>query len=165
VHQCWVLGIGRPLNGLAAGEYLMPIFDDKGAVSGYQRPLAADKMALLKKDEHIGRMLGVWTGRIVEENAADGFNMELLNTLKEIHTKHKLAGRDSEFVNLADPELKDPVYKDAWNTMGWKMKEDAAVVFGRADYFPVRRDMIDDCQPRLLCSSSGKPHSIELPIP
>jgi len=136
--------IGRPLNGLAAGEYLMPIFDDKGAVSGYQRPLAADKMALLKKDEHIGRMLGVWTGRIVEENAADGFNMELLNTLKEIHTKHKLAGRDSEFVNLADPELKDPVYKDAWNTMGWKMKEDAAEVFGRADYFPVRRDMIDD---------------------
>lgn len=144
MHQCWVLGIGRPLNGLAAGEYLMPIFDDKGAVSGYQRPLAADKMALLKKDEHIGRMLGVWTGRIVEENAADGFNMELLNTLKEIHTKHKLAGRDSEFVNLADPELKDPVYKDAWNTMGWKMKEDAAAVFGRADYFPVRRDMIDD---------------------
>ncbi|MBB1498930.1 hypothetical protein [Paracoccus sp. MC1862] len=47
-------------DGLPAGDYLLPIFDEKMAVVGYERPLDPARVEKLPKDEHLGRMLGVW---------------------------------------------------------------------------------------------------------
>jgi hypothetical protein len=51
----------------------------------------------------LGRMLGSWMGRIVEEGEANKFNRTLINTLKEIYDKDVAAGRKYEYTPA--PEL------------------------------------------------------------
>ena len=122
--------------------------DAAGSIVAYNRPMAPDKLAGLARDTHLGRMLGVWSGRILEETLADEYNKTLVQALKTIHDEQTgpkaTKNRSDEFVNVADPENIDPVVRDAWNTMGWQIKQDAAEIFGRADYMPIRRDMIND---------------------
>jgi len=67
-----------------------------------------------------------------------------VETLKEIYEADVKAGRAGEYVNAADRDLEDGVVKDAWNTLGRKIKADAEEVFGRSDWLPVRRDMLND---------------------
>lgn len=130
-------------NSLPAGEYLMPVFNADGDVVAYERPMDPDKTQGHQRDTHLGRMLGVWAGRILEENAAEDFNTELVQTLKKIYDDQK-DGREDEFVNIADPKIKDPVIRDAWDTLGFKIKQDAAEIFGQDNFVPVRRDMVND---------------------
>lgn len=130
-------------DGLAAGEYLLPVFDEKGEVVAYERAMDPARMEMLPKDEHLGRMLGVWAGRIAEETASDEANSQLVATLKEIWERGEAEGEAGQFVNIADPELEDAVIRDAWNTLGWRIKQEVAEAFG-PDTFMVRRDMVDD---------------------
>lgn len=131
------------MDGIVAGEYLMPILNSQGKVVAYERAMDPEKLNALPKDTHLGRMLGIWAGRILEENAADEFNSTLVKTLKDIYDQAVTDGREDEFVNLADPKLKDQVAKDAWNGLGWRIKEEIRETFG-SDFFPVRQDMRDD---------------------
>lgn len=133
----------RNQDGLVAGEYLMPIYDADGKVYAYERPVAPERLVGLNQDMNLARMLGVWAGRIAEELAADDMNRALVKTLKRIHDAEGV-DRAEEYVNIADPDNEDPIIRDAWATMGWKIKRDAAEVFGEKDYFPVRRDMVND---------------------
>jgi hypothetical protein len=50
-------------NDLAAGNHLLPIFNADGKIVGYQRPMAPEHLSRLNRDTHLGRMLGVWSGR------------------------------------------------------------------------------------------------------
>jgi len=122
--------------------------DAAGSIVAYNRPMAPEKLAGLARDTHLGRMLGVWSGRILEETLADEYNKTLVQALKTIHDEQTgpmaAKNRSDEFVNVADPKNTDPVVRDAWNTMGWQIKQDAAEIFGRADYMPIRKDMIND---------------------
>ncbi len=133
-------------DNLKPGAYLMPVFDKDGELSAYERPMPSEELSAVPVDDHMGRMLGVWSGRILEEHVADEFNTELIEVLKTIHEKETEGKTDKEagFINLADPYLDNPVIKDAWGTMGWKLKKDAAEIFGESNYFPVRGDMVDD---------------------
>lgn len=88
--------------------------------------------------------MGVWAGRILEETVSDEANTELVKTIKAIWDDAVAKGETDQFVNVADPKIKDPVYKDAWDTLGWRIKAEAEEAFGARDSFMVRRDMIDD---------------------
>ena len=46
--------------------------------------------------------------------------------------------------NVADKKHSDRIIRDAWGTLGWQIKQDAADVFGQPDFLPIRKDMIDD---------------------
>lgn len=119
------------LDGLPPGEMLMPLLDENGDVVSYERSMDPKKLEGVKKDQHLGRMLGVWAGRILEEEAAHEFNATLVNTLKEIHDKAVKDGTDKgEFVNVADKDHPDPVVRDAWNALGWRIKAEAEKAFG-----------------------------------
>ncbi len=137
-------GSSGALDRLAPGEYLMPIFDGEGTVVAYQRAMDPEKTDKVQSDDHLGRMLGVWMGRILEENMADETNLELVKTLREIYGKALAKGDTSGFINIADPKLKDPVIKDAWDILGWRIKQDVAEAFGSPQEFWVRKDMVDD---------------------
>lgn len=78
---------------MAAGEYLLPIFDEKGKVVAYERAMDPARLEMLPRDEHLGRMLGVCAGRIAEETASDEANSQLVATLKEIWEKGQKAAR------------------------------------------------------------------------
>ena len=88
-------------------------------------------------------MLGVWAGRIIEERESNKYNRDLVEVLKEIHD-NRAPDTDNQFVNIADKLTKDPIIRDAWKTLGWQIKQDAAEIFGEENYFPVRRDMLDN---------------------
>lgn len=84
-------------------------------------------------------MLGVQSGRILEEELSNEFNKTLLKEMRRRYLADKKAGRLDEYVNLAQSD--DPVHKDTWKTLGHGIKEEAANTFGRPNFFPVRRDM------------------------
>lgn len=129
-------------NGSVQDESLMPVFDALGNITAYERALDPAKMAGLQRDTHLGRMLGVWAGRITEETVAEQFNRDLLDTLKKIYDAQRTE-RGAEFVNVADPKQGDATIKDAWDTLGWRIKKDAEAIFGK-DFLPVRADMVND---------------------
>lgn len=130
-------------DGLKPDTYLQPIFNELNEVVSYERPISPALLKGLDKDTHLGRMLGVWVGRILEEEAADKANDSVVKVTKEIwdNLKGKQAG---DFINVADPKNKDPVVRDAWKTFGWQVKQEAEAVFGAPDTFWVRKEMVND---------------------
>lgn len=132
------------LDGIPAGEHLIPVFDGEGNVVAYDRPLMKDKTMGLQKDTHLGRMLGVWSGRLLEEEAAHEFNRTLVETLYEVYEKDFAEGRAGEYINVADRSIKNPVIRDAWATMGTRIKDDATEIFGQENFLPVRRELVND---------------------
>ncbi len=110
--------------------------DADGKVIGFELPMDPDHLQGLNRNRHLGRMLGSWMGRIVEEGEANKFNVTLIDTLKEIYDKDVAAGRKDEYVNVADKGNPDAVSRDAWNALGHQIKEDAAEVFGEKDFLP-----------------------------
>tara|TARA_R110002051_G_scaffold265548_1_gene325422 strand:- start:11886 stop:13376 length:1491 start_codon:yes stop_codon:yes gene_type:complete len=141
--QASVAPVGS-LDGIPAGEHLIPVFDGEGNVVAYDRPLARDKTMGLQKDTHLGRMLGVWSGRLLEEEAAHEFNRTLIETLHEVYEKDFADGRAGEYINVADKKQADPIIRDAWATMGTRIKDDATEIFGQENFLPVRRELVND---------------------
>ena len=132
-------GMGKVRNNLKQNEALQPIFDAEGRVVAYERSMDQEQLAQLATDEHMGRMLGVQSGRILEEDLSNQFNKALLRELRRRYRADKDAGKLNQYFNLAYSE--DPVHVDAWATLGHGIKEDAEKIFGQANFFPIRRDM------------------------
>ena len=90
-------------------------------------------------------MLGAWAGRQVEEMAAQMFNEVLVDQLVNRWTADKAGELDAEemYVDLADPDLDDPVLRDIWSMVPREARLYAAGAFGEGKpVFRVRRDML-----------------------
>ena len=124
----------------APGVRMLPILDANNRVVAYERAVDPEQIKGLQRDENLARMLGVWSGRIFEEEAAHAFNTQLVETVKETWEAQKTT-RKGEFINVAQSD--DPVIQDAWNTLGWRLKEQIRHTFG-GDFLPVRKDMLED---------------------
>ena len=133
---------GGSQNALKGGENLLPVFDALGNVVAYERSMDPAKLVGLQRDTHLGRMLGAWTGRIAEESMAEEFNRDLLKVIKKTYYDQAKDPKN-KFVNVADKKNADPLVRDAWNALGWKIKADAAAIFG-PDFLPVRADLVND---------------------
>lgn len=129
-------------NTMRPSEGLLPLYDFLGNVMGYEGSMDQAKLNGLQRDTHLGRMLGVWTGRIAEETVAEQFNTDLLKVIKRTYDDQKQDPK-VRFVNVADKSQSDPIIRDAWNALGWKIKQDAAAIFG-PDFLPVRADLVND---------------------
>ena len=92
----------------------------------------------------MGWVLGNWSGRIVEETLSDRYNKTLVQTLKAQWDEATQEERRTQFTNVADPKHKDAVIRDAWNTMGFGIKDAARDVFNEADTLMVRKDLVND---------------------
>lgn len=125
------------------GEALMPIYNAQGQVSGYERSISAEMSSKLRKNTHLGEMVGAWSGRQAEEQLAEKYNRELIDRLKEVHERDLKNDRGDEFVNLADPALENQLWQDAWNVIPPETKRYISEVFGE-DTFMIRKDMIDN---------------------
>ncbi len=66
----------------------------------------------------------------------------LVDQVWEIWDGGKKDGRASEFVNLADENLKDPIQAEAWKLVPAEMRDYISEKFGDSG-FMIRRDMID----------------------
>lgn len=130
---------GRSTN--SAEGHPVPDFNSQGELVGYSLPFAKEDMARVRKDEHFGRLLGAWNGRIVEEQLSKEQNKESLELLRKQY-EDASATQKRQFVDVATS--KDPVLKDAWDSMGQDIKDEIARMFGKKKFFPVYKDLVND---------------------
>lgn len=131
----------RARNRSTRGTKLIPVFNKKGKVIGYDRQIPAEFSQTLQKDQRIHHMMGVWSGRLFEEQMAGKVNDDLLDSLKSMYDS-RTKTEETSFINVADST--DPVIKDAWESLGKDIKDKAEAVFGEKDFFPVRKDLVED---------------------
>ena len=129
--------------GTNESEALRPIFDAEGNVYAYERLMDPEKLKLLNRNTDISTMMGAWAGRQTEENIAIGFNHVLVQNMKKMYDKDVSDSRSSEYVNIADPEQKDSIYRDTWGVVPVEMRRHIESVFGKNKFY-VRRDMVNN---------------------
>lgn len=126
------------------GHPLMPIFDDDGFISAYERSIDPEMDALLERNTSLTENIGIWRGRQAEEHQAGVFNSRLIARLGDIWSEQS-ATRSSEFVNVFDSKVlkADPVLADAVSLLNRETLDMAKRRFPK-DTFMVRKDMLND---------------------
>jgi len=105
--------------------------------------MAPEQLAKLGRNTHLGEMIGAWAGRQAEEELAQGFNRMLVDRLRDAWEKGRGDGRANEFVDLSDPDLKDPIQREAWKLVPPEMRDYIRQKFGE-DGFMIRKDMVNN---------------------
>lgn len=119
-------------------EALLPVFDDNGNVSGFERGINPDiYKAHMRQDENLAVMLGAWAGRHVEEMLADQYNRQLVDHLSDIWSNRE-KGSEDLFVNLK--KTKDPIYAESYRLIPQGIKNYMDSQFD-GDGPMVRKDM------------------------
>lgn len=121
---------------------LLPVYDEDGAVLYYEKSIDPDILEeFTEPTSNMALMLGSWAGRQVEESLAQEYNDALIDELKDIYDKRDKSVT-SNFVNIADPKIKDQIHKDSWETIPTATKAVIADKFGK-DEFWVRKDLVN----------------------
>jgi len=128
------------VHGVEQKEALLPRYNENGEVIGYERMLDPDQLNVLNVDDHMGRSLGAWAGRVLEEKISQEINRELVRVSKAQYDKDVQAGKGDWYRNVASKDHPDPIIRDAWDVLGFDIKDEAAKVFGEENFFPVRKD-------------------------
>lgn len=128
----------------ATSENLMPIFNDQGKVVAFERGVDPSQLSALNADTHLGRMMGSWHGRQVEEGISGEFNNSLVDKLLDMYNSASKTDKANAYVDLFDPKSygTDPVIRDAISLMTPGTREYIKNAFG--DQFMVRKDMLND---------------------
>lgn len=136
----------RILNEKAT-EPLIPIFNRDGNVVAYERSVDPVQAAALERETHLGKVMGAWAGRQLEEAEAGKVNRTLIDRLHQMYRDDlkKDPRKQAEYVNLFDQKalLKDPVLKDAVSLLGGETLSHIESLFGEKE-FMVRKDMLND---------------------
>lgn len=123
-------------------EPLMPIYNDNGVIEAFERALDPQQTLRLNNDDHFARMMGVWTGRQVEEVKAQYVNEELVSALKDMYDRDLKADPDNEKQYVAVDLDNDKVLGDAVKLLTPETREFIRKTFPEG--FMVRRDMLND---------------------
>lgn len=95
------------------GETLMPVFDEDGAIMGFERSIAPEVAeAFLGRQDNLAVNMGAWAGRQIEEELAYQYNIALVDKLDDLW-QNREPGTDKEFVNLK--KTNDKIYKESFN--------------------------------------------------
>jgi GGDEF domain-containing protein len=129
----------KRLSNEAPGlENLSPVFDHLGNIKAFERSLNPEQTKVLQGEQHLGKMIGEWKGRQVEENWSGKINKELLGHLRDMYAEDNNKDR---YVNLLGEDL-DPVLKDAVSIMPRELKAEAERLFGNGNFF-VRKNLLN----------------------
>lgn len=140
-------------------ETLLPVYDGDSVIY-YERALNPDLVEkYTQPDGNLALQLGVWSGRQVEEKAAQSYNALLIDQLKAVWDNRE-QGSDGLFIDIraeyyawmqwerATKEERrtmrkpDAIYADSWKVIPPQTKAYIAGVFGD-DGFMVRRDQVN----------------------
>ena len=129
---------------------LRPIFDIGGKIVAFERLVDPVQHQAIEQEQNLAKALGIWRGRQVEEGIAMGFNYELMDRLKAMHTESaKRQDWQKDYVNIwHDPkkkgaDAKDAVIYDAYKLIPHEIKLYAEELFGPGQFW-VRAEMLND---------------------
>jgi hypothetical protein len=132
---------GEDTKGLYGRENLSPVYDMDKKVVAFERTLDPKQLDRIAQDQHLGKMIGHWRGRQVEEVQSQKINEEVLNHLSSMWEKDKsVAGANKRYENLY--QSKSPVIQDAMKLLPRDVREGLEERFG-AGNFPVRRNLVN----------------------
>jgi len=121
------------------GDMVIPVKDEKGEDKYYERAIRPDIQSKhMDRRSNVFLSIGAWEGRQVEEKLAEAYNQEVVD---EVFDKAQISDAD-QLTNIADPDLKDPIYRDSWAIIPEGTKRYIESKFGK-DKFMVRNDMIN----------------------
>lgn len=124
---------------------LIPRYNHEGELIALDRGVDPVMMATVKRNDNLAMNIGSWLGRAREIQLAGDMNNLVA---KQVHRMYKeQIAKDPnakrQYINIFDPELKDPVIKDAVSVMSSDVKQDLRIYFGGDEVF-IRRDMLED---------------------
>lgn len=132
----------QPVRQASKGEGLIAVRNMKGRIVGWERSIQPEMRDMVEQNNRLDEMLGAWSGRHAEEQLSQEYNSELVKRIHGIWEDQKDTRAD-EFVNLADPDLDNEIWKDAWDMIPRDTKNLILSRFG-SDGFMIRKDMIDN---------------------
>lgn len=124
-----------------ADEFYMPVFDEDGELRGYEVSMSPEMLNRLDRDADIRTAMGAWAGRQAEELLAQQLNPVLVDNLYKVWVKDRDTRRN-EYVNISDPDNKDPIHQHIWSIIPYETKIEIEEKFGR-DAFWVRKDLVN----------------------
>ncbi|RWB40473.1 MAG: hypothetical protein EOQ44_25380 [Mesorhizobium sp.] len=133
-------------NQSATSENLLPVYDDAGRITAFERAADPAKLATLNRSTDLAQMIGVWRGRQVEELLAQKVNEQLIDNLHDLWNQGRREGRAREFVNIAklgSNQEDDRILQEAVKLIPKNTRDYIKQTFG-PDEFWVRRDMLLD---------------------
>lgn len=131
-----------PIGTPSKGEGLIAVRNMKGKIVGWERSIQPEMREMVEQNNRLDEMLGAWSGRHAEEQLSQQYNSELVKRIHGIWEDQK-STRADEFINLADPDLDNEIWKDAWEMIPRDTKNLIIDRFG-SDGFMIRKDMIDN---------------------
>ena len=137
-EQADVKMLAKRMSRDNGAESLMPVYDEAGNISAFERALNPGIMARLYTGNDLLKTIGIWRGRQVEEGFATEYNTQLVQHLKSMFDKDN---DPSQYVDVFN--TKDPVLKDAVKLFSQETKAIVASIYGD-DKFMVRKDMLND---------------------
>lgn len=123
-----------------SNEALVPLYNKDGRLYAYERSIDPNMLQTLERDTHLGKMIGVWAGRQIEEAKSFELNKVLIDRLRDMYDADKKAGRLAEYVNVF--KSGDPVLQDAASIISDQARAYIAQRFPKG--FMVRKDMLND---------------------
>ena len=114
-----------------------------GSVISLERSVNPEMYKSIRKEEDFAQVLGNWKGRQIEEDLASKFNANSLDILNSLYEKDKNTSRKNQWINAYKLAESDAVVRDSINMLSSQVKEMIKERFGE-DFFPIRRDMLDD---------------------
>lgn len=114
-----------------------------GSVISLERSVNPEMYKSIRKEEDFAQVLGNWKGRQIEEDLASKFNANSLDILNSLYEKDKNTSRKNQWINAYGLAESDAVVRDSINMLSSQVKEMIKERFGE-DFFPIRRDMLDD---------------------
>lgn len=127
-------------------EPLLPVMDENGMVTGYERSVDPVMLEMVPHAEDFFAGMGMWAGRQVEEREARGVNQLVLQKLNDMYQNdiRKTVKNRDQYINLFDDKVLDryPTLRDTMENMPGETIFQIRGVFGNE--FMVRKDMLDD---------------------
>ena len=126
-------------------QKLIPVFDEKGNLTAYERSHDQTMLAKLQRENNLANSLANWEGRLTEEELAQSMNKNLIDNLWEMWSEAKNNKQEDQFIDLNSAEAqRSPVVRDALRLMTQETRKGFDEVFGEKAPIMVRRDMLED---------------------
>ena len=141
-EEATVEKIAKNLHNERGNENLLPVYDGAGKVVAFERSADPIQLARVAGDNHLGKMIGNWRGRQVEEGQSQHFNERLVDALKAMYSKDMKESPSNQAQYVDVFASGDAVIRDASNLFNRETRDYIKSVFG--DEFYVRKDMLND---------------------
>lgn len=127
------LDVVKRLANKTKGDGAIPIYDEKGKLKGYSVIGDPAIMGMQRQETDITKLMGIWKGRLLEEQFVDMFNNDLIKTISNLYNKANRYEKDNDYMDISSSS--DPVINAAWDRLPRETREKLLSAFNGEGVF------------------------------